>query len=303
MSFPREKYATSSPVGAGQPKTQTQSRALSTAAATDAKLAEEPWATAAPASVLLNIRLNAKRANRLMELGIGAVDRDAGRQRELDDARIKEAVSMHGSAAARVLTRYGRTDAAGGKQVDTGIKDELHALAGGQPVCLDRIWYDLEHRLGMKVNNIHLIQKEGDAGFSLRIFFSPADKSSTAPSGMFFWEYFRQSRLVTAHPQSQKLNPANTIDAGMLQVMKGKVEKDVAVLQAELDDIQKRLYRQGFRYRNPNGTWTVNTGQVWDGDAQRYHRVRLFAGGEFTLEATEMPLYRRRSVELPPPAR
>lgn len=278
MSFPREKYATP-PAGAGQPKPQTQSRPLVTAPVTDAELAEQPWASAPPNSVLLNIRLNANRARRLMDLGIGLVERDAERQDALNRARVQEAQREHGSAAAQVLNRYGRTDAAGGKQVDTGIKDELHSLAGGQPVCLDRIWWDLENRLGMRANNAHLMQKEGDTGYSLRIFFSPADKPSTAPSGLFFWDYFR-SHL-----------PAGATDP----------DKAVQALVAELDDIQKRLYREAFRYRNPNGTWTINTGRVWEGEPQRYHRVRLHEGGKFSLEATEMPSYRRRSVEPPPP--
>jgi hypothetical protein len=274
MSFPKEKYATF-PAGASQPKPQSQQTPA--AAAEDAVLAQQPWATAPPKSVLLNIRLNPKRAERLMALGIGLVERDNERHKDLDRARAQEARQQYGSSAAQVLNRYGRVDTAGNRHVDTGIQDRLHEQSCGLPICLDRIWWDLEKRLGMKVNNIHLLRKEGDQGYSLRIFFSPGDQPSTAPSGLFFWEYFR------THP------PFGVTD----------VNSVVKELMDELDEIQKRLYYEAYRWRNPNGTWTINTGRVWEGPCTSYWRVRLLSGGKFRLEKTAMPSYRRRSVEPP----
>lgn len=303
MSLPKSLYAPL-PAGASQPK--PQSNPLPTAAATDTMLKEQSWATAVPSKVMLNIRLNANRARRLMDLGVGKVDRTIVDQADINRERSREALATGMTAAD--INRYGRKDAAGQSQVDTGIKDELKPSRLRNedvtvPVSLDRIWYDLETRLGMKASNLHLMQKEGDAMFSLRITFEPASGNPSSPSGLWFWDYFAKARAEFYAANPQALVVINDIDGSKLSVDES-VAADESVLRDELDSIQKRLYRFGFRYRNPNQTWTVNTGQALDPETEKrtpkYYRVRLYPEGKFRLEITDMPSFRHKTVPAPP---
>lgn len=300
MSLPKRLFASSFPAGASQ--TKSQSNPIPQAPAIDARLAEQPWASAPPVRVLLNIRLNERRAQRLRDFSIGVVERSSTDQADINRDRTREALAAGMTAAD--LNRYSRKDAAGQHQLDTGIKDELKpSRARGEdelvPISLDRIWWDLENRLEMMASNIHLTRKEGDNMFSLRITFEPAGSTPSSPSGKFFWDYYAEAprKFYQDNPQCLAL-----AGGGSLSIDEA-VAEDMGDFRDELDSIQRRLYKFGFWYRNPNGTWTINTGQALDPETEKrtpkYYRVRLYPEGKFALEMTDMPAYRQKTVPDP----
>jgi len=160
--------------------------------------------------VLFNIRINQKRAERFIAQGI-----------ELHHLTKKEVVAKSDMHAKRAVHnnldpyRGKRVDAIGVKQADSG--EPVFGWKSKGIVTLEMVWQNLVE-MEFCIFDIHLIQKEGDRMFSLRVTF---DRIKNDPD--------REIRFLMTRE-----------------------------IQTLLDGCFDRAYKYLYVYRNPNGIMTIN---------------------------------------------
>lgn len=124
-----------------------------------------------PSKVMFNIRLNEGQAGKLIRAGVRLVERDRHQ-----DAQLRAAQEEEARANGRDPFRGNRTDATGIKRPDSGTPVFGWKAEGRQMVTLGLALQDVQAEdggLGMLLTDIHLVRKDGDRMYSLRLTFMP----------------------------------------------------------------------------------------------------------------------------------
>ena len=125
-----------------------------------------------PEKVMLNIRLNSKRALEFInEGGLRLIGRD-----KVQDAAIMARQRAESEKLGRDHDRGNRVDASGVKRGDSGTPIFSWAPEGRQNISLHKVFKDIE-AMGYHVVDAHLMRKDNDRMYSLRVSFNGSTDS------------------------------------------------------------------------------------------------------------------------------
>lgn len=249
--------------------------------ALDKDLAGKEWADQRPRMIMLNIRVTENKMRHLTGLGIELQYRSQEEQAGLNQQRIQE-----GKDLGIETRRYQRVDKAGYQQVDTGIKTEIKRNDG--LVCFDRIWYDLQHRLRMVMTGVWLVKKDSNTDFMyfLKIRFEAFRDESPTVLCPFLLSHVEEGvdYYLKFPERADRMLPRQAAEA------------DRDDLIALLDEILQRPYQFCYLFRNPNRSWTLNTGHAHTGKLpETYFRLRI-PNEKLKLEKVTAPKFRESSI-------
>jgi len=123
--------------------------------------------------ILLKFRINPRKAGKLINAGCPVKSRTAEREKALIDKHANEAKKIGQNPHL-----YGRTDAAGNKQADSGNQ----FVIGGEDkkafknICAGLLWNDIPQNLKMHLTHINLFKKEGDEMYFMTLAFDDGEK-------------------------------------------------------------------------------------------------------------------------------
>jgi len=134
-----------------------------------------------PTKVMLNIRLNSKRGLEFVNFGgIRLIGRSNKR-----DTEIRAKQEAESKKLGRDHFRGKRIDATGVKRGDSGIPIFSWTPEGRQHISTRKVREDIETKLGYRIMDAHLMKKEGDKMYFLRVTFNGSTNGDFQPSDEF----------------------------------------------------------------------------------------------------------------------
>ena len=123
--------------------------------------------------ILLKFRINPRKAGKLIEAGCPVISRTAEREKSL--------IGKHADEAKKIGQNpnvYGRIDAAGNKQADSGNQFVIGGVdkKAFKNICTGLLWNDIPQNLKMHLTHINLFKKEGDEMYFMTLAFEKGEK-------------------------------------------------------------------------------------------------------------------------------